>query len=1008
MNHNSLFKTFLACILLFASARSSAQVDVTSSNDLDCTHTSTVLTATFEGDNPTPSGIEIDDEYPDSPIPIGFSFNFYGITYNQCLIGPNGTISFNVALAGSYVTWVATGPLLGQTPVLNSICGPWCDIDISPSFPASGTITYSTTGIAPYRKFIVTFCKAHMFSCTSQITNTQIILYESSNIVETHIGKKDICTTWYGGTPGLATIGVQNATGTAATAAPGRDFAVFTCDHEAWRFTPDAPGTAYTCTSISYKPVPYSSSLLYWYNATTGAYLGTGASQTVAPTVTTTYKAGAIGCADTSFAYYTVVPGLGINITTGDPVGSTAPYATSRPALCGGSDGTFTILGLTPGSSDTINYNKDGVAQPTVIAIVTPGGTVTIGGLPAGVYDNIVVKQDACLSNAAGPVTITDPPIAITAVTVGNPSVCGATDGTLTLVGLYPNHIFTINYTRSIAGGPFVAQPPVSTTSDASGTITLTGLAEGVYDGIIASYSTPCTTPPMGPYTLVGPPPPNVNVTSVISPSECGACNGSITIKSVIPFSSDTITYTLGTEVQPSFATVANSDSSIYLPGLCKGTYTNFSVKIGQCVIPVNGLGILVDPPFEAHFTEATHLACLGDSAIFTNGSFTSPTGNLYYMWSFGDGSSDTVTNPVHIYPEGTYTVHLTATNHFCNSYDSTVLTFGHPLKAIFTETPDILCQGQSAIATNASVGATGYTWYLGNGATATTADVTYTYANAGTYNLQLVAANAIPCYDTAYKTIYVDTISGFDISLTDSVLCAGTYITMTGAYAGLGNTGVSWVFGDGDSVINMNPVHHAYSAAGVHTITATAHYRACADAVASRTVTVLAQPSINLGADFSICKGSESVAITDLANADNALATYVWSTGATGNSINVVAPGLYYATVNVNNCYASDSVEVANDCYVNIPNAFTPNGDGVNDYFFPRQYLARGLTEFKMNIYNRWGQLIFESASLNGSGWDGRLNGVAQESGVYVYIIDAKFRDGQKEHHQGNVTLLR
>jgi len=60
------------------------------------------------------------------------------------------------------------------------------------------------------------------------------------------------------------------------------------------------------------------------------------------------------------------------------------------------------------------------------------------------------------------------------------------------------------------------------------------------------------------------------------------------------------------------------------------------------------------------------------------------------------------------------------------------------------------------------------------------------------------------------------------------------------------------------------------------------------------------------------------------------------------------------------------------------------------------------------MEIYNRWGQLVFETTSLDGAGWDGKFNGTEQPEGVFVYSIDAKFKDGQKEHHNGNVTLLR
>jgi gliding motility-associated-like protein len=69
---------------------------------------------------------------------------------------------------------------------------------------------------------------------------------------------------------------------------------------------------------------------------------------------------------------------------------------------------------------------------------------------------------------------------------------------------------------------------------------------------------------------------------------------------------------------------------------------------------------------------------------------------------------------------------------------------------------------------------------------------------------------------------------------------------------------------------------------------------------------------------------------------------------------------------------------------------------------------LAKGLTSFKMSVFNRWGQQVFESRTLEGSGWDGKLNGVAQPEGVYVYIIDVTFRDGQKEYHKGNITLMR
>ena len=123
---------------------------------------------------------------------------------------------------------------------------------------------------------------------------------------------------------------------------------------------------------------------------------------------------------------------------------------------------------------------------------------------------------------------------------------------------------------------------------------------------------------------------------------------------------------------------------------------------------------------------------------------------------------------------------------------------------------------------------------------------------------------------------------------------------------------------------------------------------------------------------------------------------------------IRVTTPGMYYVKVTIGGCAATDSINIAKDCYLDLPNVFTPNGDGLNDFFFPRQLLTKGLVSFNMQIYNRWGQEVFSSASLDGRGWDGRFNDVPQPEGVYVYIIDATFKDGQKEHHQGNITLLR
>ena len=144
---------------------------------------------------------------------------------------------------------------------------------------------------------------------------------------------------------------------------------------EAWRFTPIplvGGGVTYTVASIPYAPIPYQSSAIYWYNASTGAYLGTGSSIAVCPTTRTTYKAGALGCADTSFGYYTVNPTGSIVITTTSTSGkvvSLAAINTTVAAASGGLSALFIehiIDRWKTGQYSRTGHDCDGILFPTL------------------------------------------------------------------------------------------------------------------------------------------------------------------------------------------------------------------------------------------------------------------------------------------------------------------------------------------------------------------------------------------------------------------------------------------------------------------------------------------------------------------------------------------------------------------------------------------------------------------------------------------------------------------
>ncbi|MEO6166362.1 MAG: gliding motility-associated C-terminal domain-containing protein, partial [Chitinophagales bacterium] len=135
---------------------------------------------------------------------------------------------------------------------------------------------------------------------------------------------------------------------------------------------------------------------------------------------------------------------------------------------------------------------------------------------------------------------------------------------------------------------------------------------------------------------------------------------------------------------------------------------------------------------------------------------------------------------------------------------------------------------------------------------------------------------------------------------------------------------------------------------------------------------------------------------------------TYVWSSQppqfsetATG-----LPAGKYFITVrDSNGCIFLDSVVIEESPNIlAIPNVFTPNGDGLNDFFQPNLLNVNAL---EMRIFNRWGKMVYQSNDPE-SGWDGKANSTDAELGIYVYSMKASFLDGSVIDQSGSVILLR
>ena len=95
--------------------------------------------------------------------------------------------------------------------------------------------------------------------------------------------------------------------------------------------------------------------------------------------------------------------------------------------------------------------------------------------------------------------------------------------------------------------------------------------------------------------------------------------------------------------------------------------------------------------------------------------------------------------------------------------------------------------------------------------------------------------------------------------------------------------------------------------------------------------------------------------------------------------------------------------MEVFDDYVAFIPNAFSPNGDGYNDYFF---VVGRGIVHIECTIYNRWGEKLYQAEDFKQ--WDGRYQDVIVQNGPYIYMMTITDNKGLKHHYKGEVNVVR
>ncbi|MGB0839809.1 MAG: PKD domain-containing protein, partial [Chitinophagales bacterium] len=435
-----------------------------------------------------------------------------------------------------------------------------------------------------------------------------------------------------------------------------------------------------------------------------------------------------------------------------------------------------------------------------------------------------------------------------------------------------------------------------------------------------------------------------------------------------------------------------------------------------NCPININVAQSVFLPPFTlAQFEPDPEIGCIPFTAEFNNTSLNATS----FEWDFGDGSpTSTETNPDHFYPEtGVYDVTLVAfdptTCNMIDTFVTSVVAFDTVIVADFAfEIPDV-CAIQTFNFTNELNPLLDYYWDFGDGNTSTDQNPNHVYIERGMYTVTMIASSPCAPADTAMYTFTLEEeplVEGI-ITTPPQSGCFPLEVNVVGEGNG---QSYYWNFGDGTIVEGLE-ASHVYENVGDYQVTFVAVDSMTCNFDHETMVFVSAFDYAN--ADFTmsheIIEVGYPVSFTNLStNADS----YLWDfdDGATSDE---TSPNHTYTqaneyevcltAMNNENCNDSTCLEllVIPPIVIGVPNAFSPNNDNVNDVLLVEGGL--GIEFMELNIYNRWGELVFQTNDPN-EGWDGQYEGNNQEMDVFVWTLVANLISGRQVSQHGNLSLVR
>ena len=526
------------------------------------------------------------------------------------------------------------------------------------------------------------------------------------------------------------------------------------------------------------------------------------------------------------------------------------------------------------------------------------------------------------------------------------------------------------------------------------------------------------------------------------------SCTNSITrsvnIKTPIAAFNDYDTTAICTPLQTTFAAHNQFSDSLYWDfgdGTTStldstfhfyNTFNTFTVTLyaqgpGGCLTSTSGK-IYVEDPFAVTTVSYSPLQhCDSVNAQFT----LIPAPYTSFYLSFGDNTSDSSGNltPIHVYHNlGAYGPALILTDETGCIVDvsgaNNIIVLG--ATPFFSVDKHAFCDSSIVNFTDYTIsddGLTSETYNFGDGTPVDaitpgtgTFDATHDYDQIGTWLAKLTVTTNNSCTET-----YTDTIRAFQtphpVITTSSLLCTGL-IQFNGSLTApqLDTITWAWNFGNNQQSSLQNPA--VTMTPGTYTVTLQTSTSFGCQADTNTSVTIFGPPTIKGPPEVTTPVGMP-VTLPITYGAD--VVSYAWTPSTNLDCptcpdpvATVVFSTEYYVTAtDKNSCIATDSIFVKTICNSQnyfLPNTFSPNGDGINDDFYPRGtsiYNVRSLT-----VFNRWGQMVFQRrdfpANAANMGWDGTFGGKPAPADAYVYIVEVVCDNSQVVAIHGSVTLVR